>query len=131
MLEGLVPVHYVWERSVEQLKRWSSWCLQFFELHLQLGTRAMVQKAKATDYQSQHGLHMQAAEFEVQDTNTRNSEYHVSLILLIRALDTVAENPTLDEVSTLLRWLSVNTTGCSAAQAEQKLSSSIFELRAE
>lgn len=55
MLEGSVPVHYVSERSLEQLKPWSSWCLQFFELHLQLGTKAMVQKAKATDYQSQHG----------------------------------------------------------------------------
>ena len=32
-------------------------------------------------------------------------------------------------VITLLRWFAVNSNGCSASQAEQRLGSSVFELR--
>lgn len=72
---------------------------------------------------------VESSDYEQQDVNTRNSGYHLSIILLVKALGEVAPGPIEGEVCNLLKWHAVNCKRCSAGQAEQRLSSSVYEIR--
>lgn len=53
------------------------------------------------------------SDFEAEDTNTRNSEYHLTIMLLIHSLMVTNLEPTVDRVIAFIRWLPVNASDCS------------------
>lgn len=47
-------------------------------------------------------------DWEVQDTNTRNAEYHMNLAMIVKVLAMVIPGPNEEEVVTMLSWMAVN-----------------------